>query len=142
MINRGVALIGITPAFYKALGFYSSARAMVVSLKTLIQRGNYRGVRISPEQIRPHKNFHRFNLKSSVRPSVRKLLASIELHSSAKDSIKHPAVGVPPWNSQASDTQPPPATGPPKSGAEHHIAPRAPSQVGLDALRNLTRRKK
>lgn len=135
LINRGVALIAITPAFYKALGVYSAARAMVSSLRALIQTSGYRGVKINPEQIAVHKSFHRFTVRSAARPSLRKLLASAALAVSTSLKADAPETKVPQWNNQP-DQGPPPQTGPPPVPAEPS-PPGSRSTVGLEALRNL-----
>lgn len=135
LINRGVALIAITPAFYKALGVYSSARAMVSSLRSLIQTSGYRGTKINPELIVPHKSFHRFSVRSSARPSLRKLLASAALTVSTALKVEPPEAKVPRWNN-SSDQGPPPQTGPPPSEPASPPAPQ--SRVGgNEALRKL-----
>ncbi|MNF74118.1 hypothetical protein D3C84_561430 [compost metagenome] len=135
LINRGGALITITPALYKALGVYSAARAMVSSLRALIQTSGYRGVKINPEQIAVHKSFHRFSVRSAARPSLRKLLASAALAVATSLKADAPETKVPQWNNQA-DQGPPPQTGPPPATAEPS-PPGARSKVGLEALRNL-----
>lgn len=134
LINRGVALIAITPAFYKALGVYSAARAMVSSLKALIETRGYRGVKVNPEQIVVHKSFHRFSARSVARPSLRKLLASAALAVSTSLKADASETKVPQWNNQ-SDQGPPHQTGPPPSPVGS--SPSADRSKGLEALRNL-----
>jgi len=135
LLNRGVALIGITPTFYKALGLYSLARAMAASLKALMQHSGYRGAKINPEQIKPHRSFHRFSVRSPATPSLRKLLASVNLATDATVAAVSAKPKVPSWNNYNEQSAPPPTTGPPPptegaTGAER-------SKVGLDALRML-----
>ncbi|NNB34016.1 hypothetical protein [Pseudomonas fragi] len=134
LINRGVALIAITPAFYKALGVYSSARAMASSLRALIQTSGYRGVKVNPETIVPHKSFHRFSTRSSARPSLRKLLASTALAVTAAMMSDMPKSKVPQWNNQA-DQDPPRQTGPPPQ--VESSTPPARGKVGAEALKKL-----
>lgn len=137
IINRGVALICIAPAFYKAIGIYSAARAMVASLRALIQQSSYRGVRVLPEQLTPHKNFHRFNHRSSQRPSVRRLLDSSTLAQVQVTTAPPAPPKVPGWNSQDNPASPPPKTGPPSA------PPPTPAQlprersVGVEAMMNI-----
>jgi hypothetical protein len=135
LLNRGVALIGITPTFYKALGLYSLARAMAASLKALMQQSGYRGAKINPEQIKLHRSFHRFSVKSAATPSLRKLLASVALATGATVAEVSTKPKVPSRNNYDEQSAPPPTTGPPPSTEG---APRAErSKVGLDALKNL-----
>lgn len=136
LINRGVALIGITPQLYKSLGVFSAVRAMVKSLKTLMQFSNYRGTRVNAETMVPHKNFHRFNKDSSKRPSLRRLLASTAIAVEPSSASRSKPSKVPRWNSGQSQSPPPPSTAPPSSEPE-------PSQqwnrteAGAKALSNL-----
>lgn len=135
LLNRGVALIGITPTFYKALGLYSLARAMAASLKALMQHSGYRGAKINPELIKLHRSYHRFSVKSPATPSLRKLLASVNLATDATSAAVSARPKVPSRNKYNEQSTPPPTTGPPPStegvpGAER-------SKVGLDALRML-----
>lgn len=134
LIHRGVALICIAPAFYKAIGLYTSARAMAASLRALSQRNNYRGARVLPEQLIPHKNFHRFNYLSAQKPSVRRLLASAALAQSASSVDVPVASRVPRWNSQHSSTSPPPKTGPPPM---HAPAPSREKTVGNQSVQDI-----
>jgi len=134
LINRGVALIAITPALYKALGVYSTARAMASSLRALIQTSGYRGVRVSPENIVPHKNFHRFSVRSSARPSLRKLLASTALAVTAAMQADGQQSEVPQWNNQP-DKGPPRQTGPPPQ--LEASTPPVRRKAGAEALRNI-----
>ncbi|MGO4801111.1 hypothetical protein ACEN2T_17675 [Pseudomonas sp. W22_MBD1_FP4] len=134
LIHRGVALICIAPAFYKAIGLYTSARAMAASLRALAQQSGYRGVRVAPEHLVPHKNFHRFNYLSAQKPSVRRLLASAALAQSSTAADVQVAPKVPRWNSQANSSTPPPKTGPPPE--KPAVAPREKT-VGNQSVQNI-----
>jgi DNA-binding transcriptional ArsR family regulator len=140
LINRGVALICIAPAFYKAIGIYSAARAMVASLRALIQQSSYRGVRVNLEHLVPHKNFHRFNHRSSQRPSVRRLLDSSTLAQAPAASTPAKAPKVPRWNSQPSSTSPPPKTGPPPDKPPSAPRERAVGNESVMNIRNLLKK--
>ncbi|WP_219096295.1 helix-turn-helix domain-containing protein [Pseudomonas sp. UMAB-40] len=140
LINRGVALICIAPAFYKAIGIYSAARAMVASLRALIQQSNYRGARVLPEQLVPHKNFHRFNHRSSQRPSVRRLLDCSTLAQATATGAPAKQPKVPRWNSQPSSTSPPPKTGPPPVQAPSAPRERAVGNESVMNIRNLLKK--
>lgn len=135
LLNRGVALIGITPTFYKALGLYSLARAMAASLKALMQHSGYRGAKINPEQIKLHRSYHRFSVKSPATPSLRKLLASVNLATGATVAAASANPKVPSRNNYSEQSAPPPTTGPPPSPEGTPGTER--SKVGLDALRML-----
>jgi len=135
LINRGVALIAITPQFYKSLGVFSAVRAMVKSLKTLMQFSNYRGTRFSAELLVPHKNFHRFNKDTNRRPSLRRLLASTAIVVEPNSTRPKPAK-VPRWNSNTSHPPPPPATGPPGSESAP-VKQWSRTQAGANALTSL-----
>ncbi|MDZ5605248.1 hypothetical protein SJI00_20965 [Pseudomonas sp. RP23018S] len=135
LLNRGVALIGITPTLYKALGLYSLARAMAASLKALMQHGGYRGAKINPEHIKLHPSFHRFILRSPATPSLRKLLASVNLATDATVAAVSATPKVPSRNNYTQQSAPPPTTGPPTSSEGAFEAERR--KVGLDALRML-----
>lgn len=136
-LNRGVALITITPAFYKAIGLYSTARALASSLRGLMQLKGYRGsMVVDPEAISLHKNFHRFNAKSAVRPSLRKLLASSAI---GEVQIKPKAASprkVPQWNTGAQTGGSNLKTGPPPEQSRPDPAP-APhrSLSGVEQLK-------
>lgn len=120
LINRGVALIGLTPALYKALGFYSAIRALISSLAALQQIKGYRGRVIDPGRIIYHKNFHRFRTASAYRPSVAKLLTSLAIPG-AKRSTLDGDPKVPLWNSTSASENRPPSRGPPPEAAPHHV---------------------
>lgn len=135
LINRGVALIAIAPTFYKVLGFYSLARAMAASLKALMQHSGYRGAKINPEQIKLHRSFHRFSVRSAATPSLRKLLASVDLSTDGKTIASSAQPKVPRGNNYADQSAPPPTTGPPPAPEPAPAQQR--SKVGLDALKML-----
>lgn len=131
LIRRGVALIGLAPELYKATGLYSAVRVLVGSLKTLQQRKGFRGRIIDPAQIQYHKNFHRFRSSGAFIPSVRKLLASLEII--PKQAVSPPpAQKVPAWNSCKKASLLPPSNAPPP------VADPAPAsrtkEVGSNAI--------
>lgn len=140
LINRGVALICISPAFYKALGIYSTARAMVASLRALIQQSSYRGTRVLPEQLIPHKNFHRFNHRSAKRPSVRRLLDSSAITQVESAAPIVTAEKVPRWNSQSGSAAPPLKTGPPPAPAKTLPRERSVGVESMLAIRNILKK--
>ena len=130
-INRGVALIGITPRFYKAMGLMSAAKVIVRSLQDLARAPGYRGLVVYPEGIVPHRNYHRFNRAGATRPSVRRLVASLSL-GTLVTSAPPPEQKVPRWNSTRNNSPPPPATGPPPSQPAARD-----KRAGFSALANL-----
>ena len=131
LINRGVALIGITPRFYKAMGVMAAAKVIVRSLHDLARIPGYRGLVVNPEGIIPHRNFHRFNRAGAIRPSVRKLIASLSL-GALSTAPATPPDEVPQWNSVGNSSGPPPATGPPPP-----VQPDKDRRAGVSALASL-----
>lgn len=133
LINRGVALIGITPRFYKVMGVMTAAKVIVRSLQDLARIPGFRGLVVNAEGIVPHRNFHRFNRAGALRPSVRKLIASLSLGGIASTPTAAKEE-VPQWNSTSSSAPPPPATGPPPTGQIEKD-----KRTGITALASLKR---
>lgn len=113
LLSRGVALIGINHGLYKALGLFTTARAMASSLRALRQKGSYKGLRVDPRLIRVSRHYHRFLLQAPTRPSLDKLLSTLAMGDAPNTAAAKAKQNVPSWNYDDDQAKPPPATAPP-----------------------------